>query len=766
MRMKLFQAFLFIVVATLYGHVSAQSVSGIIKDKSSGETLIGVNVFNQDQVGVTSDLDGNYKLDLPIGEHTINFSFIGYQPVKRKVTLTEGETITISPKMYSEAQELDVVVVTGSQFEKKVSQEMVTIDVVKDYILTNTASPDARDAVNKVPGVIMLDGQASIRGGSGYSYGVGSRVQLIIDDVPLLTGDLKDIQWSAIPMETMEQMEVVKGASSSLYGSGALNGVVHVRTGWAKDKPETRFRIFQGIYNNPRVEEARWWDNTFTPIFTGVFFSHRHKIKNFDLVVGAHASSGNTYLQQGHRQAIRANVKTRIRNQKVKGLSYGINGNVQYQQSGRFVLWEDNAAGAYKPLSGTSSTDKYLFSNVDPWIQYASPEFGTNTLRVRHYRVERRNSDWEDPSESNVLYTDYRYQKKFKYDFDLVVGGQYSYVWSQSILYDLKAFTHNPAVFGQLEKRFWGRWSVLAGMRYEWNTVLGVGTEESGPMVRAGMNFTAAKKTNIRASFGQAFRFPSIGERHISTTLGSTFAILPNEELRPEKGWSAELGVKQGFKIDNWNAYADLAFFWMESKDVIEYKLGNHEVEGGSTIGFKPFNISRARIAGAELGLTGNGNLGPIPLRVYLGYTFTYPADLETDTSQQNVNVFIQNLFHSITKSDSLDATSILKYRIANVFKGDLEFDAWKFTLGINAEYTSFMDRIDAEFESLLPGFSEYRELNDKGVWRFDARVYFNISPKSSVGLVAKNFTNEFYSVRPGVMEAPRSFALQYKLKI
>jgi iron complex outermembrane receptor protein len=760
--MNLSRTLMLIIGIAIFGQVSAQSISGKVNDNNSGETLIGVNVFNQDNNGITTDVDGKYKLDLSAGEHTINFTFIGYQPIKRKVTLMEGETISVSPKMFREAKELDVVVVTGSQFEKKVSQEMVTIDVVKDYILTNTASPDARDAVNKVPGVIMLDGQASIRGGSGYSYGVGSRVQVVIDDIPLLTGDLKDIQWSAIPMETMEQMEVVKGASSSLYGSGAMNGVVHVRTGWAKDKPETTFRIFQGLYTNPRVEEARWWDNTFTPIFTGVFFSHRHKIKNFDLVVGAHASSGNTYLQTGHRQAVRANVKTRVRNQKVKGLSYGINGNLQYQQSGRFILWEDNSAGAYKPLSGTSTTDKYLFSNVDPWIQYANPNYGTNTLRVRHYRVERRSDEWEDPAVSNVLYADYRYQKRFKYDFDLVVGGQYSYVWSQSNLYDLKAYTHNPAVFGQLEKRFWGRWSVLTGVRYEWNTVLGVGAEESGPMLRAGMNFTAAKKTNIRASFGQAFRFPSIGERHISTTLGSIFAILPNEELRPERGWSAELGVKQGFRINNWNAYADFALFWMESTDVIEYKLGTYDGD----IGFKPFNISRARIAGAEIGLTGNGNLGPIPLRVYLGYTFTYPADLETDTAQQNVNVFIQNLFHSISNSDSLDPNSILKYRIANVFKGDVEFDLWKFTVGMNVEYTSFMDRIDAEFESLLPGFSEYRELNDKGVWRFDARVYFNISPKSSVGLVAKNISNEFYSVRPGVMEAPRSFALQYKLKI
>jgi iron complex outermembrane receptor protein len=106
-------------------------------------------------------------------------------------------------------------------------------------------------------------------------------VQLVIDDLPLLTGDLKDIQWSAIPMETVEQIEVVKGASSGLYGSGAMNGVIHVRTGWGKEKPETTFRIYQGIYTNPKIEEARWWDKSFSPTFTGAFISHRQKNQKF-----------------------------------------------------------------------------------------------------------------------------------------------------------------------------------------------------------------------------------------------------------------------------------------------------------------------------------------------------------------------------------------------------------------------------------------------------------------------------------------------------
>ncbi len=760
---------LILLASLLSGSAIAQSISGKVSDMATGETLIGVNIFNQENIGATTNIDGDYTLSLSPGEHQITFKFIGYQSINKKFTLTEGQEVKFNARLSVESTTLDLVVVTGSQFEKKVSEEMVTIDVVKEYLVENTASPDLKAAVAKVPGVTILDGQASIRGGGGYSYGVGSRVQLVIDDIPLLTGDLKDIQWSAIPMETVEQIEVVKGSSSVLYGSGAMNGVVHVRTGWAKEKPETTFRIYQGIYTNPRVEEARWWDKSISPIFTGAFFSHRQKVKNVDVVVGAHASSDLTYLQRGHRQAFRQNFKTRVQSKKLKGLSYGLNGSGQYQQSGRFVLWQNNLDGAYKPLDGTSSTDKYAFINIDPWIQYSSEKAGIHSLKSRYYRVERRNDSWEDPSASNVMFFDYRFQNEFKHRFRVTAGLQYQYIWSASILYPDAGtiITHNPSVFAQVEKNFIDKITLLFGIRNEWNEVVTVRKETSLPIVRAGANFKVAKKTNIRASFGQSFRFPSLGEKFIDASLGP-LKILPNNDLRSEHGWSAELGLKQGFRVSGWNGYFDFALFWTEFRDMVEYQFGIYDIgEPDPVLGFKPFNVSKARVAGVEFGLNGDGNLGPIPVRVFLGYTFNYPADLQADTTQQNVEVYIQNFFQSINNADSLTETaSILKYRITNVFKADIEMDLWKFTLGYSAVYNSYINRIDAEFETFLPGFSEYRELHNKGVWAMDARLFFRINKRSSVGLIAKNFLNEFYSLRPGIMEAPRSFTLQYKLKI
>ncbi|MCB9191489.1 MAG: TonB-dependent receptor [Flavobacteriales bacterium] len=764
---------LYLALLVFIGTGNAQTISGTVKDGSTGELLIGVNVFNQESVGAATNIDGQYTLKLTPGEHTVTFKFIGFQELKKKFKLKEGETVTFNAELPLESTTLDLVVVTGSQFEKKLEEEMVTIDVIQDYLIENTASPDLKAAVSKVPGVTILDGQVSIRGGSGYSYGVGSRVQLVVDGLPLLTGDLQDIQWSAIPMETAQQIEVVKGSSSSLYGSGAMNGVIHVRTGWAKDKPETEFRIYQGIYDTPKYEEARWWENTFSPAFTGVFLSHRRKIKNLDLVVGAHASSDQTYLQRGHRQAARINLKTRYKFEKIKGLSAGINGNFQFQQSGRFILWKDSQEGAYIPLDGTSSTDKYVMANVDPYIQYLSDVVGTHTLRMRYYMVERRNGSFEDPSTSNVMFFDYRFQKDFKYNFNLTSGIQYQYVWSVSTLYPDAGtvVTHNPAFYAQVEKRFKDKVSVLFGLRSEYYETPGLrsdwiqtylGPDVNMPLIfRFGLNAKLAKKTNLRMSFGQSFRFPSIGEKYVNASLG-VIDIRPEQDLRPEQGWSAELGIKQGFRILSWHANFDAALFWSDYRDMIEYGL-NVDTSG---IYFKPQNISKARVAGFELGLQGDGNLGPIPMRVYLGYTFNYPADLQSDTTQENFGIYMQNLFTSISNPDSLSELSILKYRIANVFKADIEMDLWKFTLGYTVEYTSYMNRIDASFEALLPGFTEYRQLHNKGVWRMDLRLGVKVAKNQTVAIIAKNLLNEFYSVRPGIMEPPRSFTIQYKLKI
>ena len=158
----------------------------------------------------------------------------------------------------------------------------------------------------------VIDGQANIRGGSGYSYGAGSRVLLLMDDLPILTGDAGFPTWDFIPMENIQQVEIIKGAASALYGSSALNGIINVRTAYPTSEPVTKLSFFSGVYNSPADTAQKWWADDF-PFFSGANFAHRQKFGKFDLVTGAYVYTQDSYLKEIYQRRGRYNINTRYR---------------------------------------------------------------------------------------------------------------------------------------------------------------------------------------------------------------------------------------------------------------------------------------------------------------------------------------------------------------------------------------------------------------------------------------------------------------------
>ena len=131
----------------------------------------------------------------------------------------------------------------------------VSMEVLKPSLIENKSLQSIENAVDQVPGVNVIDGQANIRGGAGFSYGAGSRVLVMVDEMPMLTADAGDVKWTFLPVENCEQIEVIKGASSALFGSSAINGVINFRTAYAKDEPETKINFYGGVYDKPRRKE-------------------------------------------------------------------------------------------------------------------------------------------------------------------------------------------------------------------------------------------------------------------------------------------------------------------------------------------------------------------------------------------------------------------------------------------------------------------------------------------------------------------------------
>jgi iron complex outermembrane receptor protein len=752
MRLKIFTLLMFFLVAARGQNTGL--VTGIILDAKTGEPMIAVNISADRQSGTVSGEHGEFSLSLSSGNHLLEFFYVGYERASAEVSIRAGETIQVDVEMAESRKMLDEVVVSAGKFEQKLSDVTVSLEILHPRQLSNQNITSLDMILEKTSGISILDGQPSIRGGSGFSYGVGSRVLMLVDDLPMISGDAGDIKWSFLPVENVNQVEVIKGASSVLYGSSALNGVINLRTRFPGNDPQSEVTIFSGAYLEPRRKEMVWKDRA--PLYAGGSFSHLRKIGNLDLSVG-----GNYFRNQGYRELeyenrIRGNLALRYRFQRVNGLSAGLSTSAMYTDHADFILWQDADSGAYRQNPLTYAPLNGHRFNLDPYVEYFTPGGDKHTLRTRLYSVGNNTEDETKNSFSKVWYGEYRYLKKFGPQIHWTSGLSFMRNTVEAGLFDDHKGS-NSAIYTQLDANIVKRLKVSAGIRWELNSL----NQEyflARPVVRTGINYQAADATFLRASLGQGYRFPSVAEKYVDARTGG-LNIFPNPLLEPEYGWSAEIGAKQGFMAGSWSGFADLALFWSRYNNMIEYSFGYFPPENPTLppfdyVGFKALNIENARIIGAEFTLNGQGRLGPVEIFASAGYTVMDPVD--------------PLMIDSTGRTD--DQAYVLKYRRRHLLKSDLEAEIIGIFAGINLQYNSTMINVDEAFinpflgETILPGFPEYWSEHAGGYLLVDLRLGWNISPLFRINTLLINAMNKEYLGRPGDIGPPRQVTLQMKL--
>ncbi len=756
-----FLGFFFFTIQSL----SAQQafVNGSVRDSASGEALIGVVVRFQGG-GAVTDLSGNYNLTVPAGEIKLKFNYSGYTSDSIVLHTEANKTTRLDIRLISESKQLDLVVVSAGKYEQNIGEVPVSIEVLKPKLIENKCTANMETIMDQVPGVSMTDGQANIRGGSGYSFGAGSRVLMVVDDMPMLSGDANDVKWNYLPVENVSQVEVMKGASSTLFGSSALNGVIHMRTAYPTDKPHTTFTMFTGFYDEPKRGELTWWHNA-NPTFSGINFGHTRQIGNWDLVVGGHLfnDDGYRYLETEQRQ--RLNVNVRYRFKKVSGLSAGVNVNSMRTTGGLFLLWYDDNH-AYIPKDSTIQNYKNYRMNIDPFITYYSPKGHRHSLHTRYFRTDN-NNDTKQGAKADFYYAEYQYQFKFKNKVTLTSGIVTNATVVKSALYaDHK--TRNVASYVQVDKKFFDRLFITLGVRGEYFNDDSLKTEyhmklKGGdtllslpfrPVMRAGITYQAGEGTFFRISYGQGYRFPAIAEKYIRTSAAG-LEIYPNRDLQPESGQSAEIGVKQGIHMGkNWKGYADLSIFWMQYSNMMEFTFGaygNPWIDPLFGLGFKSINIGSTRIRGLDFSVMGQGKVGQVDIMLLAGYTYMDPQSLRWNPAKDT-------LFQTSTEN-------ILKYRYRHIAKFDCEAGYKKFSFGTSMRYNSYMENIDKFFEQALPGIKAYRDRFHTGDIVFDTRIMYQVTDHAKVALITNNVFNREYTSRPADVQAPRNFVFQVTLK-
>ena len=776
----------------------AQTITGTVLEQGSNEVLIGVNIISNNQ-GTSTDINGKYIFQLSPGLHTITYKYIGYENQIKEINVTSESNLIINIELKSSSEKLSTVVVSAGKFNQRIEETTISMEVIKPSLIENKNTTNIKSAMEQIPGLNITDGQANIRGGSGWSYGTGTRVLVLVDDMPLISGDAGQVQWNLIATENINQVEVIKGAASALYGSSALNGVVNIRTSYPKQseidknpKPGfTKLNMNFGLIDFPRRDELNW-NGEKRRAFKGLEFLQSYKMPKLDLSIG-----GNLFLDDGYRQGEKTNRKrfnlnSLYKSEKIKGLSYGLNANFLFQNTASVIIW-DSYDRAYIPLNGELTNTNGDTYNVDP---YATFIIGNNrhTLRTRFLKVINDNSTIGDTinnvNRSKSYYSDYKWQKNLeKINLSYTMGTTNEIIFANSKIFQGSNSRRNHALYTQFDKKI-GKLNISSGARFEYfslnSEVKHVINGDSinnfaigRPVFRAGINYELSPSTFLRSSWGQGYRFPSMAELFV-TTNASGIEIYANPELKPERGWSSEIAIKQKLKIHKWNGFIDVAAFVMRYNDMMEFTFG----QWGDPItmplyglGFKSVNIGETQISGIELSINGQGKINnDLKINLIGGYTYMNPVALEPDkVYTESIGQLVINgetIGPELTYNNSSSDPSILKYRYQHIAKIDIEFLYQDFLFGTSLRYNDFMRNIDKIFtdewinQELIPGINEAREKYRNGDFIIDLRFGYNIDKNSKVSLIINNLLNEEYMSRPADMRPPRTIACQLSFKI
>ena len=777
--------FILFILILLNSKVFFSQTKGIVLDASNGDPIIGARiVLSSGQKSITSNT-GEFILSNVKYPNSLVVSMMGF--ISETIKLSKDTLLTINLK--TQVQEISDVVVTASRRNQNIEDVPISMEIIKPELINNKGFSNLEQAVDQSPGVYAMDGQVSIRGGGGFAYGAGSRVALLWNGVPMLSPDLGDAKWNAIPMEQTSQIEILKGASSVLYGSGALNGIIALTEKEPSPKGNFSAKVQSGVYGNPRRKSMQWWDKNPTFHLADVYFGKSYKYLGY--TVGANAYLDSGFRQGENEKRFRLNGSFYFKPKSNSKLKAGLSYNAQYQDLGVFILWKNDTLG-YQAQDNTLSRQKAIRINVDPYIKFYDKFQNQHQLKTRYYIVTT-GSDAKvgDASIADLFYADYQFQRKFGTSINLSAGITHNLGQVKSWVFG-DHISSNSALYGQVESKL-NRLDITAGMRIEHYKLDDMKADSRFfindslsipvyPIFRMGLHYKLTPATHLRASFGQGVRFPSIAERFVSTSVGG-LTIFKNPNLMPEKGWSSEMGFKQLVKLgSSWKGFFDVAAFINEYSNMTEFTFGIYNPLTGESlssngildieayneliaqgivlsqlVGFRATNAEKARITGLEFSFNSQGKIGEVELTSLLGYTYMNPISLNQDST------------YRISFSDS--TSNMLKYRFKHLVKLDIQATYKKFSLGVSLRYNSFMKNIDLMFEEpittdvgerfILPGLREYRKNNSNGALVFDSRFIYHITKEMKLNLIVNNLFNAEYVSRPADLQAPRNFLIQ-----
>lgn len=559
-------ALLLLLVAPLQAAADGRIV-GQVLDAATGQPLPGANLqITGSVLGAMTDNRGHFTIfEVPEGKQTLRATYIGYEPAVLDFILAAGENREVVLRLKPTVIPMHQVVVTGSRQPETLASAAASISVMDRLAMRRRSLLGAAEALQLVSGVTMIGEYINIRGGSGYNRLGGSRMLVLLDEVPILTSDLGEANWNILPVTEIERMEVLKGAASSLYGSGALSGVVNMITRQPTRELSLSVRQASGLYDQPSVQEWKWTGETLHFHRTDISASKSIGPVGLRLALSRHASTGDRENGRFERWYLTGKGVWQLPN----NASLSLFSTWSHEERDIFIQWLEQNRALNVPA--TDRGDSYSINGYVGYLVYSqlfSPRLsGKARLSFNQQLVgvpfnitsaftpaigvsgEGQLSWQPSPAHSLSMGLDYK--------FDTVESEYYG--------------VRNANGISPYIQEIWKVSNLLhlnAGLRWDTYQLVGDSLEyQVSPKI--GFSYQPAYGTILHGSFGRGFRAATVVERFI--TAGSKdFKALPNPDLEPERSILFDIGVRQ--TIDE-RVYLEATYFFNRYANLIEPTL-------------------------------------------------------------------------------------------------------------------------------------------------------------------------------------------------
>ena len=602
---------------------SDANIIGHVLDADNKEHMEFITiVIKGTTIGTTTDISGHYFLkNLPEGEYTLEVSCIGYQTSTRKVRLVKGRTLEENFELEKDAILLDGIVVSANRNETHRREAPTLVNIADTRLYENTTSTTLAQGLNYIPGVRVESNCQNCGFQQVRINGLeGPYTQILIDSRPIFSALSGVYGIEQIPASMIQQVEVMRGGGSALFGGSAIAGTINIITKEPLRNSAMLSHTITGIGglnsfdNNTSLNASLVTDDHKAGIY--IFGQNRHR--------SGYDSDGDGFTELNKINGQTIGFRSYLKTSDYAKFTFEYHHMEEFRRGGDNIDLPPHEAEVAEQIEHSINGGGLKFDYISP----NDKNRVTAYLSAQH--IDR--DSYYGPGELDPI--DAYGQAK---DFTWVGGAQYIHMFKKCIFmpadltagfeytqddltdkmtgYDrlLKQHTNTASLFAQNEWKN-SRWGFLIGARLDKHNLI----DHIIFSPRANLRFNPIDDINIRLSYSSGFRAPQAFDEdlHIGNVGGNVAIIVLADDLKEERSHSVNLSADMYHRFGDFQVNLLVEGFYNKLNDV--FALTDGEIKDGILTRIR-HNAEGAQVAG----LTLEAKMAYLDkVQVQAGYTF------------------------------------------------------------------------------------------------------------------------------------------------